>query len=315
MFVEQKRYGDCYKTIVSASRGSASSKTYLLVSPDVDAVCAARQLHALLKADYVPNTVIPVSSWSQLESLHSRLEGEDVSSSLVKETKLEIDAQVSKIRSLVLINVGALIDVAAYFSYLPPDCIIHVIDSHRPVNLANLFSYSAYATAKLEQAAAPKGDKRGALAKMTPELSVIVWGDGEERADLREAYDALLVSTRARASRREGKVSNSERHSTSPRATRKATIRTIQMMTCRDGGEGTRARHQARQRDHARQRDSAQTRHSRCRKRRSASTGRASKSTTRAARSTASPLPTRSLSSPSCSTAQTPTDSGSRSSG
>lgn len=32
------------------------------------------------------------------------------------------------------------------------------------------------------------------MPHVTPELSVIVWGDGEEREDLREAYDALLVS-------------------------------------------------------------------------------------------------------------------------
>lgn len=85
MYITASKYPLAYQSIVSksrtSSRGQQSStcSTFLVVSPDVDALCAAHLLASMLKLDDVVNTVIPVSSWSDLEQLRHRLQNEDVS--------------------------------------------------------------------------------------------------------------------------------------------------------------------------------------------------------------------------------------------
>ncbi|KAM0786356.1 hypothetical protein ACM66B_001827 [Microbotryomycetes sp. NB124-2] len=170
LHIPASQYPTAYQSIVSRARGSTSATTFVLVAPDVDALCAARLLTTLLKNDDVSYTLIPVGSWSQLEQTKQRLEREDV-------------------RSLVLINLGALVDLYDYFEYLPPTCLIHVIDSHRPVNLRNLFEPSLYATALFD---ARRIRARAPLPNM--EKSVVVWADAEgdlSRDAEREAWEAL----------------------------------------------------------------------------------------------------------------------------
>ncbi|KAK4050288.1 DNA replication initiation factor cdc45 [Microbotryomycetes sp. JL201] len=170
MHIPASQYPTAYQSIVSRARGCTSATTFVLVAPDVDALCAARLLTSLLKNDDVLYTLIPVGSWSQLEQIKLRLEREDV-------------------RSLVLINLGALVDLYEYFEYLPPTCLIHVIDSHRPVNLRNLFEPSMYATALFD---ARRIRARAPLPNM--EKSVVVWADAEgdmSRDGEREAWEAL----------------------------------------------------------------------------------------------------------------------------
>jgi cell division control protein 45 len=78
MYISADRFRTAYDTIVARSRGTASPTTFILVSPDVDAICAAHVLHDLLRTDDIVNTIIPVGSWSELESVQERLRGEDV---------------------------------------------------------------------------------------------------------------------------------------------------------------------------------------------------------------------------------------------
>jgi cell division control protein 45 len=89
------------------------------------------------------------------------------------------------------LNLGALVDLAGYFSYLPPTTLIHVIDSHRPINLSNLYAPSSYAAAIFDGRRRGKGELPGA------EMSVVVWsdaeGDEEMRVGEREAFEALQV--------------------------------------------------------------------------------------------------------------------------
>lgn len=76
-----------------------------------------------------------------------------------------------QLRTVVLLNLGSLVDLAEYFS-LHEHCTLHVIDSHRPCNLDNLFS------------AAPECER------------IVVWDDGdvdEDMKDEREAFEALQV--------------------------------------------------------------------------------------------------------------------------
>lgn len=79
MYISSKFFCRAYDHILSESRGSSSSRTFILVAPDVDAICAAHLLHDMFAIDLVPNTVIPVASWSELQVVQERLQSEDVS--------------------------------------------------------------------------------------------------------------------------------------------------------------------------------------------------------------------------------------------
>ena len=175
MLLTSPSYPLAYESIVARSRGTASSTTFLLVSPDPDALCAARLLHSLLAADSVPNTLLPVASFSELEEVELRLRGEEV-------------------RSLILINLGAVVDLYTYFGYLNEGAVVHVIDSHRPVSLPNLFT-----TAPWSEAAFDQRRKRGVKVDQGLQrgMEVVFWMDpeGEEgRDEQREAFKAIEVS-------------------------------------------------------------------------------------------------------------------------
>lgn len=79
MHISANTYPAAYRNIVARSRGSTSSTTFILVSPDVDAICAARILQDLLKSDGILNTVMPVGSWPELRKVIDVLMLEDVS--------------------------------------------------------------------------------------------------------------------------------------------------------------------------------------------------------------------------------------------
>lgn len=84
MYISAAQYPAAYQSIVQKSRSRGqhhtnTCNTFLVVSPDVDALCAAHLLANMLKLDDVVNTVIPVASWSELEKLRQRLQNEDVS--------------------------------------------------------------------------------------------------------------------------------------------------------------------------------------------------------------------------------------------
>lgn len=76
-----------------------------------------------------------------------------------------------QLRTIVLLNLGSLVDLSEYFA-LPEQATLHVIDSHRPYNLDNLFS------------AHPEAER------------IILWDDGDAEEDMKEersAYEALQV--------------------------------------------------------------------------------------------------------------------------
>lgn len=80
MHIASNLFPIAYASIVQSARGSNSSRTFILVSPDVDAICGARLLVEMLRRDQVASTVIPVGSWGELEKVQERLQGEEVSS-------------------------------------------------------------------------------------------------------------------------------------------------------------------------------------------------------------------------------------------
>jgi len=76
------------------------------------------------------------------------------------------------LRSIILVNLGSLVDLSEFFTLPPEGCTLHVIDSHRPWNLNNVF------------------------ASGTEAEQIVVWDDGDVADDLGDeklAYEALQV--------------------------------------------------------------------------------------------------------------------------
>ncbi|XP_045671136.1 cell division control protein 45 homolog [Ursus americanus] len=96
-----------------------NQRVLLFVASDVDALCACKILQALFQCDHVQYTLVPVSGWQELETAF-----------------LEHKEQF---RYFILINCGANVDL---LDILQPDedAIFFVCDSHRPVNVVNVYN-------------------------------------------------------------------------------------------------------------------------------------------------------------------------------
>jgi hypothetical protein len=86
---------------------------------------------------------------------------------------------VRQLHTLILLSLGSLLPLSSYFT-LPKGCHLHIIDSHRPWNLQNLFG--------LDIDVNPDEEGGG-------EGRIWVWGDGEEASldGVRKSFEALEV--------------------------------------------------------------------------------------------------------------------------
>ncbi|MGH0172460.1 UNVERIFIED_CONTAM: hypothetical protein FKN15_071507 [Acipenser sinensis] len=96
-----------------------NQRVALLVSADVDALCACKILQALFHCDHVQYTLVPVTGWQELETAF-----------------LEHKEQF---RYFVLINCGANIDL---LETLQPDedSVFFICDTHRPIDVVNVYN-------------------------------------------------------------------------------------------------------------------------------------------------------------------------------
>jgi cell division control protein 45 len=94
-----------------------------------------------------------------------------------------------QLHTLILLSLGSLLPLSSYFT-LPKGCHLHIIDSHRPWNLQNLFG--------LDIDIDPDEDEEGA------ERRIWVWGDGDEASldGVKKSFEALEVSYHAQKPRR-----------------------------------------------------------------------------------------------------------------
>ncbi|GAC77303.1 CDC45 (cell division cycle 45)-like protein [Moesziomyces antarcticus T-34] len=144
-------YASAYARIRSAARsaGSGVSSVLVLSSPDVDAVCATRMLASLFLQDDIPHRIVPVDGYRSLTNtladVFPPLTDDDDAAANVASTSTAAAAAAAAtttdVRSVVLINLGAVLSLPTMFN-IPPSCTLHVIDSHRPWNLDNLFATS-----------------------------------------------------------------------------------------------------------------------------------------------------------------------------
>jgi cell division control protein 45 len=122
-----------------------------------DGLLAARILASLFRQDDVPYRLIPIGGYAELETKRDEVLASD------------------ELHTIILLSLGSLLPLASYFT-LPPNCHLHIIDSHRPWNLENLFGVEIEGN----------GEEDG---------RIWVWGDGEENelGNVKQSWEALEV--------------------------------------------------------------------------------------------------------------------------
>ncbi|KAL4162808.1 hypothetical protein PRNP1_003340 [Phytophthora ramorum] len=111
-----------------ALQSGGSCSVLILVALDVDALCAAEILTRLLRADMLSYSLLAVRGYEDvLQARETRIRGADG----------EVRGG-GELRSVVLLNCGAIVDVAKLLA-LPPHVKCYVLDSHRPIHLANIY--------------------------------------------------------------------------------------------------------------------------------------------------------------------------------
>lgn len=162
---------------------------------DPDAVFATRILTAMLERDCLSYRLSPVAGWKELSRViqsqrwyrlpsdqHHRMDEDGA------EEDEEEEPTEGGTRVVILINVGASTDLSSFLR-IPPGVTAHLIDSHRPYALENLFSTA--------DGASPTVLDASSLHQAPPEAQhgrIVVWDDGDVAEDMdaeREAYLAL----------------------------------------------------------------------------------------------------------------------------
>ncbi|KAJ2720690.1 DNA replication initiation factor cdc45 [Coemansia sp. Benny D115] len=123
VFVSSTRYEDAYRRLSTSAEHNGYGSTSILIfaSTDVDSLCALRILTGLLKRDALGHKIVPVSSYTEIQQLAAK--------HLVEGTQ---------IRSVVFLNCGGSVDIQDYVE-LRPELTVLIIDSHRPLNLYNIY--------------------------------------------------------------------------------------------------------------------------------------------------------------------------------
>ncbi|KAG6612927.1 cell division control protein 45 [Phytophthora cinnamomi] len=111
-----------------ALQSGGGCSVLVLVALDVDALCAAEILTRLLRADLLSYSLLAVRGYEDvLQARETRVRGADGTL-----------RGGGELRSVVLLNCGAIVDVAKLLA-LPPHVKCYVLDSHRPIHLANIY--------------------------------------------------------------------------------------------------------------------------------------------------------------------------------
>ncbi|KAL9105427.1 MAG: hypothetical protein Q9227_009388 [Pyrenula ochraceoflavens] len=196
MYLPRSLISHLYNHLVR-SQHPLSPPVLILVALETDALCACRILTSLLKRDYVPHKIHPISGYGDLA--HAANE-------LVQPMKTSNGGSGGIV---VCLGVGGLVDLAEALGLESEDpeedalggVEVWVLDSRRPWNLGNVFGGSPanLPLGDLDGNARPKtkGVDRGCLQKTyRPGAGgIIVYDDGDIQQELdaeRKAYCELL---------------------------------------------------------------------------------------------------------------------------
>ncbi|CRK32388.1 hypothetical protein BN1723_014610 [Verticillium longisporum] len=178
------------------TRHPLSPPVLILVALEPDALCACRILTRLLKHDYIPHKIQPISGYADLERA-----GRDLVLPMMESNGGSGGVVVS-------LGVGGMVDLGSLLGLEPEGdeatfsgVEVWVIDSHRPWNLGNVFGgFPLEATDDDTvplSTRCPNGVKAGRIDRSyTPgKGGIVVLDDGDIEDSLateRDAYIALL---------------------------------------------------------------------------------------------------------------------------
>ncbi|OQR98084.1 cell division control protein 45 [Achlya hypogyna] len=117
MLWPREQFRVAYKQVVSDALDSNAASVLLLVALDADSIAAVSILTAVLQADMIAYSLVPVAGNQQLADMTFS----------------------SDIRSIFLINCGAMIDIFSTLQLQGQNIKVYVVDSHRPIHLANVY--------------------------------------------------------------------------------------------------------------------------------------------------------------------------------
>jgi len=195
MFLPRDLIAHLYNHL-TRSHHAQSPPVLLLVALEPDALCACRILTALLKRDYIPHNIIPVSGYGDLAR-----SGE----TQVQPMRLQNGGSGG---TVICLGVGGLVDLAAVLGLEATEEVedgtggveIWVIDARRPWNLGNVFGGKPPDLPLREgtgngRVRAPDVDTGQIQQGYRPGRGgIIVYDDGDIREELgteREAYFKL----------------------------------------------------------------------------------------------------------------------------
>lgn len=181
---------------LTSTRHPLSPPVLILVALEPDALCACRILTRLLKNDYIPHKIQPVSGYGDLQRAG-------------KELVVPMMEQHGGSGGIVVcLGVGGMVDLAAVIGLESEEedvafggVEVWVIDSRRPWNLGNVFGgfplEPEMAGASSYQSRTPLGVEAGCIGRTYKpgKGGIVVFDDGDiedELAPQREAYMALM---------------------------------------------------------------------------------------------------------------------------
>ena len=192
MYLPRSLISHLYLQLVKTHH-SLSPPVLLLVSLEPDALCACRILTALLKRDYIPHKIQPVSGYSDLSRI-----GRDVVRPMRKD-------QGGSGGVVVCLGVGGLIDLSSQLGLEAEETAqdamggveVWLIDARRPWNLGNVFGGRPTPMVILEDGQAvhvEEGMERARIQQSyKPGLGgVIVFDDGDIDEELQAERDAYV---------------------------------------------------------------------------------------------------------------------------
>ncbi|KAF2458509.1 CDC45 family [Lineolata rhizophorae] len=197
MYVPRGLLGHLY-THLQGTHHALSPPVLILVSLEPDALCACRIFAALLKRDYIPHKIQPVSGYGELQRIGQEL---------VRPMRTSAGGSGGVV---VCLGVGGLVDLEAMLGLEIEDegtngmsgIDVWVFDARRPWNLSNVFGSQGLAT-ELQGDGAERRSRAMGLEKGRINQNyrpgrggIFVFDDGdieEEMAAEREAYCELEV--------------------------------------------------------------------------------------------------------------------------
>ena len=175
---------------LSKSHHALSPPVLILVALDPDSLCACRILTALLKRDYIPHKIKPISGYGDLSNAGREL---------VQPMRLSDGGSGGVVCCL---GVGGLVDLESMLglevyedgSGGADGVDVWIFDSRRPWNLANVFGSAPEPVSGI--AAAPTGLEHGRITRSykAGKGGIFVFDDGDIQAELdpeKEAWYAL----------------------------------------------------------------------------------------------------------------------------